>query len=73
MFILYCIIDMKFKQLLGLVGDELVFESSLPFAGNVDPQYLQRQLARWVSKGYLYQLRRGLYALAPPYQKTKIG
>jgi predicted transcriptional regulator of viral defense system len=31
---------------------------------------VHRQLARWTKTGRLYQLRRGLYALAPPYQKT---
>jgi predicted transcriptional regulator of viral defense system len=62
---------MEFKRLLKLVGDEPVFESSLLFAGETDPSYLQRQLSRWVQGGYLYQLRRGLYALAPPYTKTR--
>lgn len=62
---------MEFKRLLKLVGDEPVFESSLLFAGDADPSYLQRQLARWVRSGYLYQLRRGLYALAPPYTKRR--
>lgn len=62
---------MEFKRLLELVGDEPVFESNLLFAGDVDPAYLQRQLAFWARKGYLHQLRRGLYALAPPYSKTK--
>ncbi|NJL27260.1 MAG: type IV toxin-antitoxin system AbiEi family antitoxin domain-containing protein, partial [Thermoanaerobaculia bacterium] len=31
----------------------------------------RRQISRWVEAGRLYQLRRGLYALAPPFQKTK--
>lgn len=61
---------MEFRQVLQVVGDEPAFESGLLFAGAVDPAYLQRQLARWVRSGHLYQLRRGLYALAPPYQKT---
>lgn len=61
---------MEFAELLHLVGDEPVFETSLLFAGKPDLPYLQRQLSRWVRMGYLYQLRRELYALAPPYQKT---
>lgn len=32
---------------------------------------MRRQLSRWTAAGWLYQLRRGLYALAPPYQKIK--
>jgi predicted transcriptional regulator of viral defense system len=30
---------------------------------------VRRQISRWVKVGRLHQLRRGLYALAPPYQK----
>jgi len=29
------------------------------------------QLGRWVKSGRIYQLRRGLYALAPPYKKKQ--
>jgi predicted transcriptional regulator of viral defense system len=32
---------------------------------------VRRQLSRWTKAGHLYQLRRGLYALAPPFQKVK--
>ena len=61
---------MEFARLLRLVGDEPMFETALLFAGASDLPYLQRQLSRWVKLGYLHQLRRGWYALAPPYQKT---
>lgn len=62
---------MKLEQLIDLVGDEPVFESSLLLAGSADPADIRRQLSRWVKAGKVYQLRRGLYALAPPYQKVK--
>ncbi len=62
---------MDFAQLLHIVGDEPVFETGLLLAGEVDPRHVRRQLSRWVRAGRLYQLRRGLYALAPPYQKVK--
>jgi predicted transcriptional regulator of viral defense system len=62
---------MNFEQLLELIEDEPVFETSLLLAGNVDPRLVRLQLSRWVKKGRVYQLRRGLYALAPPYQKLK--
>jgi predicted transcriptional regulator of viral defense system len=32
---------------------------------------VQRQLSRWSTAERLYQLRRGLYAVAPPFQKVK--
>jgi len=60
---------MQFKQLLHLVADQPLFETSLLLSGDVDPNDIRRQLSRWVSSGRLKQLRRGLYALAPPYQK----
>src|SRR3990172_13404403 len=62
---------MEFKQLLDVVGDEPVFETGLLLAGNVDAADVRRQLSRWTKAGRLYQLRRGLYALAPPFQKVK--
>jgi predicted transcriptional regulator of viral defense system len=62
---------MEFSELLRLVGDEPVFETSLLLAGSATRADVQRQLSRWVSNGRLYQLRRGLYAFAPPYAKVK--
>ncbi len=62
---------MKFEDLLGIVEKEPVFEPGLLLAGDVEPAALQRQLTRWVSAGRLFQLRRGLYALAPPFQKRR--
>jgi len=62
---------MEFTALLEIVGDEPVFEATLLLAGDVDPRHVRRQLVRWTKVGRLYQLRRGLYALAPPFQKIK--
>jgi predicted transcriptional regulator of viral defense system len=62
---------MRFNELLAIVGDAPVFETGLLLAGDVDPSHVRRQLSRWTAKGRLYQLRRGVYTLAPPYQKVK--
>ena len=62
---------MKFVELLEIVGDEPFFESGVLLAGDIDPGDVRRQLSLWVKSGKLYQLRRGLYALAPPYQKSR--
>jgi predicted transcriptional regulator of viral defense system len=62
---------MEFAELIEVVGDEPVFETGLLLAGNVSPVDVQRQLSRWHAAGRIYQLRRGVYALAPPFQKTK--
>jgi len=61
---------MEFDDLLNLVGDEPVFNSALLMAGAVDPRLIRQQLSRWVKAGKVYQLRRGLYSFAPPYQKN---
>jgi predicted transcriptional regulator of viral defense system len=62
---------MKFQHLLEIISEEPFFETGLLLAGAVDPADVRRQLSRWTQAGRLYQLRRGLYSLAPPYQKTK--
>jgi predicted transcriptional regulator of viral defense system len=62
---------MKFARLIKIVGDEPVFETGLLLAGEVDLADVRRQLSRWVKAGRLYQLRRGLYALAPPFRRVK--
>lgn len=62
---------MEFGQLLRLIGNDAVFESSLLLAGDINPKIVRLQLSRWVNSGRIYQLRRGLYAIASPYQKVK--
>jgi predicted transcriptional regulator of viral defense system len=62
---------MKFDDLLAIVEREPVFEPGLLLAGDAEPGTVQRQLTRWVAGGRLYQIRRGLYALAPPFQKIR--
>jgi predicted transcriptional regulator of viral defense system len=61
---------MRFEQVLSVVGDEPVFETGLLLAGDVEPAYIRRQLSGWVESGRLWQLRRGLYALAPTYRRV---
>lgn len=62
---------MEFFKLLEKVSDEPVFETSLLLAGDINPAALHLQLSRWEKDGKIIQLRRGLYALAPVYQKKK--
>jgi hypothetical protein len=62
---------MEFERLLDLVVDEPVFETALLLAGKVNPEVVRMQLSRWVKIGRVHQLRRGLYMIAPPYQKVK--
>lgn len=60
---------MTFDELVAAVADEPLFDSGLLLAGAVDPADLRRQLSRWTRAGRIQQLRRGLYALAPPWRK----
>jgi predicted transcriptional regulator of viral defense system len=62
---------MEFSHLLHIVENEPVFETGLLLAGNVDALDVRKQLSRWANAGKIFQLRRGLYCLAPPYQKVK--
>jgi len=62
---------MEFETMLEIVGDEPVFRTGLLLVGDVDSIHVRRQLGRWVTAGKVYQLRRGLYSLAPPYQQTR--
>lgn len=61
---------MKLSELLQIVEDEPVFETGLLMAGRGHEPGLPAQLSRWSASRKLFRLRRGLYALAPPYQKV---
>jgi predicted transcriptional regulator of viral defense system len=60
----------RFEELLAAVGDEPLFETGLLLAGDVDANDVRRQLSRWTAAGKVWQVRRGLYAVAPPYQRV---
>jgi len=62
---------MRFDELLWIVGDEPVFETSLLISGDVDPVDIRRQLSRWTANGRLLRLRRGLYSLPRPFRKVE--
>ncbi len=58
---------MKWPDLLGLLRGSTLFEASMLLAGRDSPAEVSREISRWVAARRLIQLRRGLYALAPPY------
>lgn len=61
---------MNFGNFLDLVSEDPTFETSLLLAGEVNPAGVRLQISRWVKSGRIQKLRRGLYALAPPYRKV---
>jgi predicted transcriptional regulator of viral defense system len=61
---------MNLPGLLRLIGSEPVFSSALLLAGRGSLPGIRLQLSRWVRSGRLLQLRRGVYALAPPWRKV---
>lgn len=62
---------MEYSNLVEIIEDEPVFDTGLLLAGDANPREVRRQLSRWRQAGKIYQLRRGLYCLAPPFQKVK--
>ncbi len=62
---------MKWDEFLHMIDDQTIFEPAMLFAGDDRPAEVRRQLSRWVKAGKLHQVRRGLYAVAPPYAKTR--
>ncbi|MBI2301070.1 MAG: hypothetical protein HYU66_19335 [Armatimonadetes bacterium] len=48
-----------------------MFRSSLLLAGKVSVAQVRLQLSRWVAAGRLLRLRRGVYALAPPWRRVE--
>jgi predicted transcriptional regulator of viral defense system len=60
---------MKWTDLLDLIGNEPVFNSSLLMTGPVNSTDIRRQLSRWVNTGRLIQIRKGLYMLSDTFRK----
>ena len=60
---------MNFRELVEIAGSAPVFETGLLVAGAGDPDGIRSQLSRWTRGGRILQLRRGLYALAPPWRQ----
>ena len=52
------------------LGNSLQSETGWLMTGRPVDTGLRAQLSRWTRAGRLHQLRRGLYALAPPYRKV---
>jgi len=61
---------MNWDSLQRLLEGRALFEASMLLAGADPPSEVSRQLSRWTATGRLIQLRRGLYALAPPFART---
>jgi predicted transcriptional regulator of viral defense system len=62
---------MKFETLLDILGPRVVFDTSVLLVGDVHPRSVYSQLSRWVRAGKLHQLRRGVYAVAEPYARSR--
>ncbi len=62
---------MKFGELLEIAAREPAFPTGFLLAGRTDAADVRRQLSRWTKRGVVLQLRRGLYALAPPFRRVE--
>lgn len=59
---------MKWEDFLSITREMPVFSSSFLLAGQGAASGVRRQLDRWVKSGRIVQLRRGVYAVKPPYR-----
>ena len=59
---------MKWEELLRITRGMPVFSSAFLLAGPESVNGVRRQLDRWVKSGRMVQLRRGVYAVSPPYR-----
>ena len=62
---------MRYSQLLNIVDEEPLFETSLLIAGPISTQQVYRQLTDWSKAGKVMPLRRGLYALPKTLRTTE--
>jgi predicted transcriptional regulator of viral defense system len=62
---------MKRQTLFSIVGDEPLFTTGMLVGPGVDLRDVRKQLSRWTSDGTVLQLRRGLYAPAPPWRRAE--
>ena len=60
---------MEFREFLAKYQSLPVLSSKVFLTGEKDTGSFRVQLGRWVKAGNILQLRRGLYAFAPPFQK----
>ena len=61
---------MRFERFIEEVGDRPLIDTIELAREQQNPSHFRSQLSRWVADGRLMQLRRGLYALAPPYDRV---
>lgn len=58
---------MKIEELAELVSPDGIFHTGQIVAGSKSVQDVRRQLDRWVKRGWVTRLRRGVYRLNKPY------
>ncbi len=62
---------MKFKNFLDHFGEIPVIDSSSFALMDEKPADLRRQVSGWIKKGYLLQLKKGVYILGSAYRKIE--
>ena len=63
---------MNIKSLMECIPSHGLFRTGHLLAGIADPTGIRRQLDRWMTRGVITQLRRGVYLLNQPYRKGEI-
>lgn len=63
--------SMRYSQLLTIVDEDPLFETSLLAGREASPYHAQRRLADWTKAGKVVPLRRGLYALPQSQRRVE--
>lgn len=63
---------MKIEELADRVSAGGLFRTGQILAGQRDPAGVRRQLDRWVKRGRVVRLRRGVYVLQKPYVRSAV-
>lgn len=58
-------------ELVRIVGREPVFTTGMLLGSGSDPANVRRQLSRWVDRGVVVKLRRGLYVLGEDLRRAE--
>lgn len=64
---------MKFSKFLELYGNKPFIEASTFPLYSAQPQQLRSQVSRWIQKGWLIPLKRGLYVFGDVYRRKPVS
>jgi len=64
---------MKFKEFLKIYGQMALIEAETFPLYSKTPEQLRSQVSRWIQKGWIISLKRGLYVFSDVYRQTSVS